>query len=114
MKNPAPPQLILILDQISKYWVVEVFQLEARGSVPLAGPIWLSMVWNPGVSFGLLGGDNPAYLPLEVPRFGAALWEGLGGFSGRPVGWYAEQVPSLTAGQVARPGDTVLVCDHLG
>jgi prepilin-type N-terminal cleavage/methylation domain-containing protein/prepilin-type processing-associated H-X9-DG protein len=62
----------------------------------------------------VLGGDNPAYLPLDVPKFGAALWEGLGGFSGRPVGWYAEQVSSLTAGQVARPGETVLICDQVG
>lgn len=65
--------LILILDQISKYWVVEVFQLEARGSVPLAGPIWLSMVWNPGVSFGLLGGDSPVTRwALTVFGFGVA------------------------------------------
>jgi prepilin-type N-terminal cleavage/methylation domain-containing protein/prepilin-type processing-associated H-X9-DG protein len=62
----------------------------------------------------VLEGDNPAYLPLEVPKFGAALWEGLGGFSGRPVGWYAEPVPSLTQGQVARPTETIMICDHLG
>lgn len=49
--------VILIVDQVSKYWVVEVFDLAHRGPVQVAGPLWLSMVWNSGVSFGLLSGQ---------------------------------------------------------
>jgi signal peptidase II len=65
--------LVLILDQISKYWVVEVFDLESRGSTPLAGPVWLSMVWNSGVSFGLLGGQTQfTRWALTIFGFGVA------------------------------------------
>ncbi|MFC3079120.1 signal peptidase II [Phenylobacterium terrae] len=65
--------LILILDQISKYWVVEVFALESRGPTQLAGPLWLSMVWNSGVSFGLLGGPSEfTRWALTIFGFGVA------------------------------------------
>jgi signal peptidase II len=46
--------LVIALDQLSKYWILEVFQLPLRGSAPAAGPLHLTMVWNRGVSFGLL------------------------------------------------------------
>ena len=49
--------LVVALDQASKYWIVEVFQLPMKGSVPLAGPFHLTMVMNKGVSFGLLRAD---------------------------------------------------------
>lgn len=48
----------VLLDQLSKYWILYVFELPARGSVPLAGPLNLTMVWNQGVSFGLLRADQ--------------------------------------------------------
>lgn len=44
----------IVLDQISKYWILNVFHLPAKGSVLVGGPFSLSMVWNRGVSFGLL------------------------------------------------------------
>jgi prepilin-type N-terminal cleavage/methylation domain-containing protein/prepilin-type processing-associated H-X9-DG protein len=49
---------------------------------------------------------------LIVDPWGVALWEGIGGYAGRPLGWYLEQVPSWNAAQIARPTETVLVCDH--
>jgi|KBSSwiStaDraftv2_1062776.scaffolds.fasta_scaffold11159_2 signal peptidase II len=49
--------LVVALDQATKYWVVEAFHLPAKGSVPVAGPFHLTMVWNQGVSFGLLRAD---------------------------------------------------------
>ena len=45
---------VVALDQLSKHWVLDVFRLPYRGSVPVAGPLHLTMVWNRGVSFGLL------------------------------------------------------------
>ncbi|WP_334161716.1 signal peptidase II [Phenylobacterium sp.] len=48
----------VLLDQLSKYWILYVFELPARGSVPVAGPLSLTMVWNQGVSFGLLRADQ--------------------------------------------------------
>lgn len=47
-----------------------------------------------------------------APPFGTAMWEGLGGYSGLPLGGYQEEVPSCLQSQVARPTETVLVCDH--
>jgi len=46
--------VVIVLDQISKYWILNVFRLPAKGSVLVGGPFSLSMVWNRGVSFGLL------------------------------------------------------------
>ena len=46
--------LVVVLDQASKHWILEVFRLPLRGTVPVAGPFHLTMVWNKGVSFGLL------------------------------------------------------------
>lgn len=50
--------LTVVLDQASKWWILEAFQLPAKGSVPVAGPLNLTMVWNQGVSFGLLRADQ--------------------------------------------------------
>ena len=55
--------VILIADQASKWWILEVFDLPSRRSVELftAGPVGLNltMVWNRGVTFGLLSGSAP-------------------------------------------------------
>jgi signal peptidase II len=58
--------LVVVLDQLSKYWILNVFQLPIRGSVPVAGPVKLTMVWNQGVSFGLLRADQ------DLTRWGLA------------------------------------------
>ena len=55
--------LLLAADQASKWWILEVLDLPERRNVPLlsAGPLGLdlTMVWNRGVTFGLLSGDGP-------------------------------------------------------
>jgi len=59
----AMAALLLAADQLSKWWVLEVLDLPTRRTVPLveAGPLGLdlTMVWNRGVTFGLLSGDGP-------------------------------------------------------
>lgn len=50
--------LVLVLDQASKHWILAVFDLPARVSVEVAGPLYLTMVWNEGVSFGLLRANH--------------------------------------------------------
>lgn len=57
---------IIAADQLSKAWVLFVLDLPRLGSVPLLGPINLSMVWNRGVSFGLFRADH------EVMRWALA------------------------------------------
>ncbi|HKR89866.1 MAG TPA: signal peptidase II [Phenylobacterium sp.] len=49
--------LVVALDQASKFWILHVFQLPLKVTVPVAGPFHLTMVWNRGVSFGLLRAD---------------------------------------------------------
>jgi prepilin-type N-terminal cleavage/methylation domain-containing protein len=44
--------------------------------------------------------------------YGTALWEGIGGFYGVPIGGYKENAPSYSESQIARPADTVLLCDQ--
>jgi prepilin-type N-terminal cleavage/methylation domain-containing protein/prepilin-type processing-associated H-X9-DG protein len=44
--------------------------------------------------------------------YGSAMWEGLGGYYGPRLGDYLEEAPSCRLSQVARPTETVLVCDH--
>lgn len=54
---------LLVADQASKWWILEVARLPEVGHIPLleAGPFGLdlTMVWNRGVTFGLLSGDGP-------------------------------------------------------
>ncbi len=45
---------VIVADQAVKHWILNVFDLPLRGSVEVAGPFYLTMVWNQGVSFGLL------------------------------------------------------------
>ena len=49
--------LVILVDQLSKYWILYVYDLPSRISTPIAGPFSLTMVWNRGVSFGLFRAD---------------------------------------------------------
>ena len=54
--------VVLLGDQASKYWVLNGLDLPALGSVALLPVLNLTMVWNHGVTFGLmagLGGAGP-------------------------------------------------------
>lgn len=52
----------LLLDQISKWWILEGLNLPELRHVPLFGlgpfRLDLTMVWNRGVTFGLLSGEG--------------------------------------------------------
>jgi prepilin-type N-terminal cleavage/methylation domain-containing protein len=45
--------------------------------------------------------------------FGQAVWEGIGGFYGSPIGDFVQTTPSYSEAQIARPADTVLLCDQV-
>jgi prepilin-type N-terminal cleavage/methylation domain-containing protein/prepilin-type processing-associated H-X9-DG protein len=51
-------------------------------------------------------------ISLTVAPWGTALWEGEGGYSGQPLGWYRLEAPSRNVAEIARPTETVLICDH--
>lgn len=44
----------VVLDQISKLWILGLLGREQGASLPLLGPVHLTMVHNYGMSFGLL------------------------------------------------------------
>ena len=46
------------LDQVSKWWVLAVLDLPALGSVAVLPVLNLTMVWNRGITFGLLSNDS--------------------------------------------------------
>jgi signal peptidase II len=50
--------MVIAVDQASKIWVLETLNLPQVGTIPVAGPFQLSMVWNQGVSFGLLQAEH--------------------------------------------------------
>jgi signal peptidase II len=47
---------VFVADQASKYWVLHVLTLQDIGQVVLLPVLNLTMVWNRGVTFGLLNG----------------------------------------------------------
>jgi len=54
--------LVFAADQLSKYWILHVLQLPAVGQVNVLPFFSLTMVWNQGVTFGLLH-QNTEYGP---------------------------------------------------
>ncbi len=54
---------ILLSDQLSKWWILEVARLPEVRQIPIfeAGPfsLDLTMVWNRGVTFGMFAGEGP-------------------------------------------------------
>jgi signal peptidase II len=51
--------LVLLLDQVSKWWVVHILQLPKRGAIELSPIFDLTYTQNFGVSFGMLQADSP-------------------------------------------------------
>jgi signal peptidase II len=48
--------VVLAADQVSKWWVLDVIHLPEVGQIVLFPVLNLTMVWNRGVTFGLLNG----------------------------------------------------------
>ncbi len=51
---------VVIVDQLSKLWVLNGLHLDLRGQIPVLPFFRLTMVMNQGVSFGLMRADSPA------------------------------------------------------
>lgn len=46
--------LALIADQAHKWWMLEIYRIAEKGEVAVTPFLNLVMVWNPGISYGLL------------------------------------------------------------
>lgn len=49
----------LALDQVSKYWVLEVLDLRTRGVIEVAPILDFALAWNTGINFGLFASGAP-------------------------------------------------------
>ncbi|HPF45673.1 MAG: signal peptidase II [Alphaproteobacteria bacterium] len=47
-----------IIDRLSKWWFIDVFDLTAKGTVKILPIFDVVMVWNRGVSFGFLSAES--------------------------------------------------------
>ena len=59
---------VIVLDQASKFWILQVFRLPARTPVQVTPFFDLTMVWNRGVSFGLFRAE------MDLARWGLAVF----------------------------------------
>ncbi len=57
---------VLAIDQASKAWILYGLDLPRRGSVPILPVLNFTMVWNHGVTFGILAGDDARLLLIAV------------------------------------------------
>jgi lipoprotein signal peptidase len=60
--------VVLIADQASKWWILDILQLQSVGRIELLPVLSLTMVWNQGVTFGMFKADG---------QFGALLLAGV-------------------------------------
>jgi signal peptidase II len=61
---------VLLADQISKWWVLDVIYLPQRGAIELSGVFDLTFVKNFGVSFGMLRANG------DIERWGLMVLSG--------------------------------------
>ena len=59
---------VVVIDQFSKFWILEVFALPSRGQVEITPFFNLTMVWNQGVSFGFLRAEQ------DIARWGLVVF----------------------------------------
>ena len=66
---------LLAVDQATKWWILEVVRLPEVGRVHVLPFLNLTMVWNRGVTFGLLQGEAPwhAYALVAIASAVAVL-----------------------------------------
>jgi len=87
---------VVVVDQISKLWFLGL-GLQEGDSIPILPIFRLSMVWNPGISFGLLQGHGQIGRWLLV-LFGLAVVIGLAWWIRRADRLYAAVAIGLIMG----------------
>lgn len=67
----------LLLDQLSKWWIIDVYNLKEKGRVAVLPFLDLVFVKNTGVSYSMLDMEHPAWqatLAIFAVAASAALW----------------------------------------
>ena len=60
--------VVIVLDQLSKYWILGVLRLPEYASHEVMWPLQFTRIWNEGVSFGLLQAQH------DVVRWGLVVF----------------------------------------
>jgi len=66
--------VLVAVDQLSKWWVLNIFDLPSKGSVEILPFFSLSMVWNKGISMGLPLGDALGKWGIVILTTAISLW----------------------------------------
>jgi len=66
--------LLMVADQLSKYWILHGLDLPARGSIALLPFLNFTMVWNHGISMGLPIGPALGKWGILVLTGGISAW----------------------------------------
>lgn len=66
--------VLVAVDQLSKWWMLNVFDLPSKGSVEILPFFSLSMVWNKGISMGLPLGDALGKWGIVILTTAISLW----------------------------------------
>ncbi|HEX7885977.1 MAG TPA: signal peptidase II [Phenylobacterium sp.] len=59
---------VILLDQLSKYWILGVLRLPEQASQEVLWPLQFTRIWNEGVSFGLFQAQH------DVVRWGLVVF----------------------------------------
>lgn len=66
--------ILLLVDQLSKYWILNSLKLPEVGTIPLLPFLSFTMVWNEGISMGLPPGEWLGRWGLVVLTAAISLW----------------------------------------
>jgi signal peptidase II len=66
--------LVFAIDQLHKYWMLEVYGIEDKAPVHITSFFDLVMVWNTGVSYGLFSTHVQEWLIALSVAIAAMLW----------------------------------------
>jgi len=68
--------IVFVLDQISKYWIVQILDLKTVRSIEVWPPyLNLEMAWNTGINFGVFSDANRwIWITVALVITGAVLW----------------------------------------
>jgi signal peptidase II len=50
--------VVIVLDQLSKHWILAVARLPEQASMEVLWPLQFTRIWNEGVSFGLMQANH--------------------------------------------------------
>jgi signal peptidase II len=68
--------IVFVLDQITKYWIVQVLDLKTVRSIEVFPPyLNLEMAWNTGINFGVFAGASRwIWIAVALVIVAAILW----------------------------------------